>query len=224
MKRHRFTTALIAIVFAVGGGIAASAQLAAAQSAPDPSPTYETITVPRGTEFEATLNQELSTKHNQVGDRFTATLDRPLTDGRRVFLPAGARIHGEVIAAGKSRNSGEKELRVAVNAISFDGNTYTIRATITEARARKKGPSAGSTALKIGGGAAIGAILGRVIGGNSKGTLIGAAAGAVAGTAIALGTGGSHAVIDEGSVLIFRLDEPLVIQRRVTPNAVILGQ
>ena len=33
MKRHRFTTALIAIVFAVGGGIAASAQLAAAQSA-----------------------------------------------------------------------------------------------------------------------------------------------------------------------------------------------
>jgi hypothetical protein len=54
-----------------------------------------------------------------------------------------------------------------------------------------------------------------VIGGDAKGTLIGAAAGAVVGTAVALGTGGSHAVIDEGSALRFRLDEPLIIQRRV---------
>ena len=208
MNWHRFTTALLVIVFAASG------QLAAAQSAPDHSPEYETITVPRGTEFEATLNEELSTKHNQVGDRFTATLDQPLTDGRRVLLPAGARIHGEVTAVGKSRDSGEKELRVAVNTISVYGNSYTIEATITEARARKKGASAGSTALKIGGGAVVGAILGRVIGGDTKGTLIGAAIGAVAGTAIALGTQGSDAIIDEGSVLRFRLDEPLSVQRR----------
>ena len=214
MKWNRFTTALLATAFAVGG-TAASGQLAAAQFAPDRSPEYESVTVPRGTEFDATLNRELSTKHNQVGDHFTATLDRPVTDGRRVLLPAGAMIHGEVTAAGKSRDSGERELRVRVNSISVDGNTYQIEATITEARSRKKGPSAGSTAIKIGGGAVVGGILGRVIGGNSTGTLIGGAVGALAGTAVALGTGGSHAVIDEGSALRFSLDEPLIIQRRV---------
>ena len=208
MKWHRLTTALLVTVFAVGGGTAA-------QSTLGPSLRYETVTVPRGTEFEATLNQELSTKINRVGDRFSATLDYPVTDGRQVLVPAGATIHGRVTAAGKSRHSGEKELRVEVHSLSVYGNTYPIEATITEARARKKKhTSTGKTALKIGIGTVAGGILGRVIGGDSKGTLIGAAAGAVAGTALALGTRGSHAVIDAGSVLRFRLDEPLVIERR----------
>ena len=216
MKWHRLTTALLVSVFAVGGGIAASGELAAAQSVLDPSLRYETVTVPRGTEFEATLNQELSTKINRVGDRFSATLDYPVTDGRHVLVPAGATIHGRVTAAGKSRHSGEKELRVEVTAISAYGSTYPIEATITEASARKKKhTSTGKTALKIGIGTVAGGILGRVIGGDSKGTLIGAAAGAVAGTAVGLGTRGSHAVIDAGAVLRFRLDEPLVIERRV---------
>ena len=213
MKWHRLTSALPVIVLAVGGGIAATWELAAAQ---EPSPRYETITVPRGTEFEATLNQELSTRINRVGDRFTATLDYPVTDGEHVLVPAGATIRGRVTAAGKSRHSGEKELRVEVTAISAYGNIYPIEATITEARSRKKKhTSVGGTALKIGIGTAAGAILGRVIGGDSKGTLIGAAAGAVAGTAVALGTRGSHAVIDAGALLRFRLDEPLVIKRKV---------
>ncbi|MEE9208631.1 MAG: hypothetical protein V3U67_09755, partial [Gemmatimonadota bacterium] len=82
MKWHRLTAALPVIVLAVGGGIAATGELAAAQ---EPSPRYDTITVPRGTEFEATLNQELSTKINRVGDRFSATLDYPVTDGRHVL-------------------------------------------------------------------------------------------------------------------------------------------
>ena len=214
MKWHRVAPVLLVLGFAVGG-IAASGQLATAWSAPHHSLKYENITVPRGTEFEATLNQELSTKRNQVGDYFTATLRHPVTDGFRVLLPAGATIHGEVTAAGKSRDGGEKELRVAVNTISVDGKSYSIRATITEARARDEGTSAGSTALKIGGGAVVGGILGRVIGGNSTGTLIGGALGALAGTGIALGTRGSDAVIDQGSVLRFRLDEPLIVERRV---------
>lgn len=217
MKKQRRTATLLAIVAAVSMALGAAGQSAAAQSASDRRQERERITVPRGTEFDATLNQELSTKHNEVGDRFTATLDQPVTDGRRVLMPAGATVHGEVTAAGKSRDSGEKELRVTVNAIAAYGNTYPIDATITAARAREKSSSStGSTALKIGGGAVAGAILGRVIGGDAKGALIGAAAGAVVGTAIALGTRGSEAVIDQGSVLRIRLDEPLVIRRRVT--------
>ncbi len=48
MKWHRLTTALLVSVFSVGGGIAAAGELAAAQ---EPSLRYETVTVPRGTEF-----------------------------------------------------------------------------------------------------------------------------------------------------------------------------
>ncbi len=184
---------------------------ATAQLAVDRSSRYETVTVPRSTEFEATLNQELSTKRNRAGDRFTATLDRPVTDGRLVLIPAGATIHGKVTAAGKSRDSGQKELRVVVTSISVRGRTYPVAATITETRARTKRTSVGETALKIGIGTAAGAILGRVIGGDSEGTLIGAAVGAVVGTAVAIGTHGSEAILDQGSVLRFRLDEPLYI-------------
>ena len=78
------------------------------------------------------------------------------------------------------------------HAISVDGNRITVEATITEARARNEGASAGDT----------------------KGTLISAATGAVAGTAIALGTSGSDAVIDVGSGLRFRFDKPFNVRRR----------
>ena len=213
MTWHKGINTLSLIALGVGGPIAVSSHEALAQSAVDKGPRYETIIVPRGTELEAVLNQELSTRKNRVGDRFSATLDRPVTNGRLVLLPEGAMIHGHVTAAGKSRESGEKELRLRISAISVYGDTYPIDATIIYADSRTKGTSAGKSALKVGVGAVAGALLGRVIGGNKTGTLVGAAAGAVAGTAVAVGTAGSDAIIDTGAVVRFRLDEPLVVER-----------
>ncbi|HYN15069.1 MAG TPA: fibronectin type III domain-containing protein, partial [Terriglobales bacterium] len=54
--------------------------------------------VPAGTEIQATLQDELSTKTSHYGDKFTATISQPVNaaDGS-LAIPAGTRITGEVV-------------------------------------------------------------------------------------------------------------------------------
>lgn len=191
----------------------------APQPASNPTPAAprtQTQTAPSGTAFTVTLDQELSTESSRVGDLFTTTLTTPITDGRHVIVPAGARIRGEVTAVQVSGKKGQPAvLKVAFNEVSFDGDTYPIRATLIEANPTMKGrKSTGEKVGTIGGGAVAGAILGRVIGGNKTGTLIGAAVGAAAGTAITLGED-VDAILARGSEMRLELDGPLVIQREI---------
>jgi outer membrane lipoprotein SlyB len=89
-----------------------------------------------------------------------------------------------------------------------------VSLTITEANPSTRGRSGtGEKAAKIGGGAVVGGILGVLIGGNATGAIIGGVAGAAAGTAIALGTEDVDAVLEEGSEMTLRIDEPLTVRR-----------
>lgn len=188
------------------------------QPPPAPSgPRYEEATVGIGTSVQVRLDQELSTRENQPGDLFTATLLAPITDGRQVVVPAGARFRGEVTAVQPSGGQGQQAvLKIAFLEVSFDGNTYPVSVTVTEANPTTKGrDSTGEKAAKIGAGAVVGGILGRVIGGNATGTIVGGAVGAAAGTAIALGTEDVDAVLAEGSELTMRLDAPLTVRWEV---------
>jgi hypothetical protein len=167
-----------------------------------------------GATFEVTLNQELSTRHNRVGDLFSATLLDPLTDGRRVLVPAGALIVGEVTAVEESGGHGHTAIiNLEIHEVSFEGDTYPLDASILEASPETRSRSStGSKAAKIGGAAVAGAILGRVIGGDALGTIIGTAVGGAAGTAIVLGTDDVDAVLPRGSRMLLQLDAPLQIQ------------
>lgn len=178
---------------------------------PDPGPPMITLTADYGTEFRVALRQELSTKNNQPGDRFTASVIEPLIDGTRVIVQSGALVRGEVTAVQKSGGQGQSAIiKIAFYEVSFDGETYPISASVVEAHPETEGRySTGDKAARIGGGAVAGAILGRVLGGNSKGTIIGAAVGAAAGTAITLATEDVDAVLPAGSEMRLRLDEPL---------------
>lgn len=187
---------------------------------PPPAPTgpeYEEATVAVGTSVRVRLDQELNTRENQPGDLFTATLLAPITDGRRVVVPAGARFRGEVTAVQPSGGQGQQAvLKIAFLEVSFEGETYPVSVTVTEANPTTKGrDSTGEKAAKIGAGAVVGGILGRVIGGNATGTIVGGAVGAAAGTAIALGTEDVDAVLAEGSEMTLRLDEPLTVRWEV---------
>ena len=164
--------------------------------------------------FEVTLNQELSTRHNRVGDLFSATLVDPLTDGRWVLVPAGALVVGEVTAVEESGSHGQTAIiNLDIHEVSFDGETYPLEASILEANPETRSRSStGAKAAKIGGAAVAGAILGRVIGGDALGTIIGTAVGGAAGTAIVLGTDDVDAVLPRGSRMLLRLDAPLEIQ------------
>ena len=167
-----------------------------------------------GATFEVTLNQELSTRHNRVGDLFSATLVRSLTDGRLVLVPAGALVVGEVTSVEKSGSHGQTAIiNLDIHEVSFDGETYPLEASILEANPETRSRSStGAKAAKIGGAAVAGAILGRVIGGDALGTIIGTAVGGAAGTAIVLGTDDVDAVLPRGSRMLLRLDAPLEMQ------------
>lgn len=167
--------------------------------------------VASGTTFAATLNQELSTRHNRVGDLFSATVVNDLTDGRLVLVPAGALVVGEVTAVEESGGHGQTAIiNLDIHEVSFDGETYPLEVSILEANPETRSRSStGAKAAKIGGAAAAGAILGRVIGGDALGTIIGTAVGGAAGTAIVLGTDDVDAVLPRGSRLLLRLEDPL---------------
>jgi hypothetical protein len=190
------------------------------QQRPRPAPAgphYEEATMATGTSFRVSLNQELSTRENQVGDLFTTTLLAPVTDGVRVLVPAGAAFRGEVTAVQASGGSGQQAvLKIAITELSFDGQTYPVSVTVTEANPTTKGrDSTGEKVAKIGAGAVVGGILGRVIGGNATGTIVGGVVGAAAGTAIALGTEDVDAVLAEGSEMTLQLDAPLTVRWEV---------
>jgi len=171
------------------------------------------VTAAAGSEMEAVLLQELSTKTNQPGDRFTLRVTQPLLDNNRVVVQRNARIRGEVTAIQRSGGRGQDAvIKVSLIDISLLGDTWPLSATVVQATPTTKGRySTGDKAARIGAGAVAGAILGRVLGGNSKGTVLGAAVGAAAGTAITLGTEDVDAVLPEGSVFHLRLDEPLTV-------------
>ena len=183
----------------------------------DPGPQYESMTVPGGTSVYVTLDQELSTKTSQVGDRFTATLTAPVVVGNRVALSAGTRVSGHVTAVQKSGEPGAAAvLNVEFDDVMVDGESYPVSMSVAEANPRMEGrDNTAEKVGKIGIGAAAGAVLGRVIGGNKTGTIVGGAIGAAAGSALILGSADSDAILDSGSPMTLTLDGPLTVRREI---------
>jgi len=171
-------------------------------------------TVPVGTMLHLALNETLSTRSNEPGDAFTATLTAPATDRDGVpVIPAGAVLRGRVTQVQKSGRVGETAvLSLAFEAIVFDGRSYPLEATVVSADPeRVSRQSTGDHLEKTAVGAAAGAVLGHVLGGNAKSTIRGAVIGAAAGTAIALGTADVDAVLMEGSPMVIRTDVPIEV-------------
>ncbi len=171
------------------------------------------VTAAAGEELRVVLRQELSTRDNQPGDRFTAVTQDALIGGSYVVLPAGTLVRGEVTAVQKSGGQGEPAvIKVHFYGVEYEGAEYPLRATVTDATAETEGRySAGDKAARIGGGAAAGAIVGAILG-KGKGAVIGGVVGAAAGTAITLATEDVDAVLPAGSVITLQLDEPLTIE------------
>ncbi|MGW8283643.1 MAG: hypothetical protein ACWGON_10115 [Gemmatimonadota bacterium] len=184
---------------------------------PAPGPKFGDFTVAQGTRFQVTLDQELSTRNSAVGDLFTTTTVTPLVDGDRVVVPAGTKIRGEVTQAQASGGSGKPAiLTVKFDSFTVDGKTYPIALTIAEATVETVGrDDTGDKVLKIGGGAAAGAIVGQLIGKNTGATLACAAVGAAAGTGLQMATQDVDAIIREGSQITVVTDAPVTVQKQI---------
>ena len=184
---------------------------AAKSSAP---PRTETLVLPIGTRFLATLGTPLSTDSNRDGDAFVASTVEPLVIDGRTVVPAGSRVDGvlrDVQASGRIKNRARMTL-VFQEIVDSAGRTHAMSALPLTIQAASE---THNDALKIAGGAAAGAVIGAITG-KKNGAVIGAAAGAGAGTVLVLATKGDDVALDPGLKLYVEMTGPasFVVTRR----------
>ncbi len=147
------------------------------------------------------------------GDKFTATINSPVTGSNGAVIPAGSTVVLEVATSGQ--NGDNPQLTFRVRAIVIGDKTYNVSADVqpeasfVKTKVENADPNADKK--KVIGGAIAGAILGQIIGHNTKGTVIGAATGAAAGAAASKMSEKYEACLPAGSPMRLTLNSSLVI-------------
>lgn len=177
--------------------------------------------VAAGTEIQATLQDELSTKFSRYGDKFTAIVSQPVNaaDGS-LAIPAGSKITGEVVESEQGRTlpavrgRGKLNLRFR-DLILPDGTTLRLNASLVSVhnmKANEEGQvqsgTSGKTAAKgVGIGAGLGTVAGLIFGGPLKGLAI----GAIVGGGYVLSAKGKDVELPANSGMILRLEQTLPV-------------
>ncbi len=172
------------------------------------------ILVRDGVEMKIRLQTPISTKTNREGDQFTAVVLDPSEY-------ADATITGHIAKLNKSgKMTGKTELVLAFDSIELrNGQRGRFAAqvervyeseqvkTVDEEGNVESGSRTKDTAVRTGGGAALGAIIGGVIGGG-KGAAIGAAVGAGAGAGSVIYQGSKDLQLEPGTEMLIRTAAP----------------
>lgn len=96
----------------------APAPAATASSAADPAPATQPlhlVTLPKGTQITATVDQTLASDRNHWGDSFEASLARPVKVDGKTVLPRGTEVTGRI------REVKKHELKVVLTSVVVDG-------------------------------------------------------------------------------------------------------
>lgn len=192
------------------GSPAPSGEQAAAkqEQAPPPPPP---LVVKSGTDLRVSIDQTVSSKDSNVGDRVEASLAAPVIVGDKVLIPEGSKVTGEVTAAKSAgRFKGSAELGITLTSVVVHGVRHTIHtSTFSEASKGRGKRTAETTAIGAGAGALIGALAG-----GGKGAAIGAGAGGGAGLAGGALTGNRDITIAAETKLDFKLERALEIPQK----------
>jgi hypothetical protein len=160
--------------------------------------------------MEVTVDQLVTSKDSNPGDRFDASLAEPVVVGDRVILPRGTRVVGKVTSAKSAgRFKGNAAISVTLTSVTVDGKKYAVNASEVTESGKGRGKR---TAIGAGGGAVVGGLIGALAGGG-KGAAIGAGAGAGAGTAGTALTGDRDIEIRPETRLRFKLISPLEVRK-----------
>lgn len=171
-----------------------------------------------GATIRVRLLDRLSSSSSQAGEPFHTRVASDVVQDGQVLIPAGSEIDGKVTEVSMGRTGGHGSIRLHPETVTLpDGSSFRLYAELSGApgtnnrveyeglvtpgsHLKKDGIVTGAT---IGTGAVTGAILGGPAGALA-GTLVGA-------TVISVHLLVSHpqATLDDGSVLLFTLSEPL---------------
>ncbi len=172
------------------------------------------IIVRDGIQMKVRLNDQISTKINKEGDKFTAVVLDPSDY-------VDAVVEGHISKLNKSgKATGKTELSLVFDAIHMrDGRSGKFAAQVEKVYQSDKvktvddegnvesGDRTKDTAIRTGGGAVLGAILGGVAGGG-KGAAIGAAIGAGVGAGSVFIEGGKELTLEPGTEMLIRSAAP----------------
>lgn len=170
-------------------------------------------TVPVGARVLVRMIDAVDSAENKAGDTFRASLDEDLIVNGVVVVPKGADVTGKLVEVKEAgRLTGKSELKLELTDIFVNNQSYALVTGEYGVAGEGRGKD---TAMKVGGGAAIGAVIGAIAGGG-KGAAIGAGIGAGAGTAIQVMTRGEQVKVPSETLLEFTLEQELVVQRPST--------
>ena len=166
------------------------------------------VTIPAGTQIFVRTIDSIDSSSNQVGDRFQATLEEPLTVEGNVVVPQDAIVYGRLAGSKDSGTfTGRPQLRLELIGIAVNGKMVPVVTGEYEATGKSRGAS---TARRTLGGAALGAIIGAAADGG-EGAAIGAGVGAGAGAGSEIVIRGDQVKVPSESLLDFTLQADLSI-------------
>lgn len=168
--------------------------------------TGEAFYIPNGTRMTAVLNNLVTTKATQIGDRFTMNVTSPtiyrdaVIEGRVAAIDNSGRLSGRAnmsLEFDTIRMTDGRSYRFAgvidsVRAINGDNVSVTNEGTIRDSNQTTK------TVTRAGIGAALGALIGAIAGGG-QGAAVGAAVGAGAGAGSVLIQGRDNVELEQGT-------------------------
>ena len=184
------------------------APIAQQAAAAPPPPQPRTVTVPSGAIITVRTIDSVDSSVNRTGQVFKASLDAPIVVDERVIVPKGADAYIKLVnASSAGKFAGKSELTLDLQSVVFQGKTYNVSTSDVQQSGKSRGKD---SAVKIGGGAALGALIGGIAGGG-KGAAIGAAVGGGAGTGVQVFTKGKQVKIPSETRLDFTLQQPFDI-------------
>jgi hypothetical protein len=165
-------------------------------------PATAMVVVPAGSRLMVRTAQDLDSKRQRAGFKFTARLEGNLTaaDGT-VIATSGSTVYGQLAEARSSRRvAGRSEMTIVLTDVMVNNQLVPITTSAVKAVTDSTG---GDTARRVARGAAVGALID-----GSKGAKTGAKVGA----GVSILTSGNQIYIPRGTLLEFSLGQALELR------------
>jgi len=216
MKSKYWTSLATGLSLAALAACQPSSQAAEVIKKDTKAPMSTTRTLEAFRQFSIATTATISSRSAKPGDGFTAEVVSDVQDAAgRLVIPAGSLVSGTITDVTSAPNpSSPGTLTLALNSVAVNGRSYPMHATIDSLATERHGRSiSGGDAVKVGVGAAAGAIVGQIISKNSKGTIIGAVVGAAAGGVYAAATKDGDISLPAGTHILVTVTQRLNITR-----------